>query len=87
MDEETLIGYSRNNCPCFRSKAHPLLATGRTCINGLTGVPNLDTGQVQFPQQEHLLLYRITVRIPWRPGLLGASRVLSPSSRELQSSH
>jgi hypothetical protein len=37
------------------------LATGRTCINGLTGVPNLDTGQVQFPQQEHLLLYRITV--------------------------
>ncbi len=43
-------------------KAHPLLATGRTCINGLTGVPNLDTGQVQFPQQEHLLLYRITVR-------------------------
>ncbi len=61
MDQETPIGYSRNNCPCFRSKAHPLLATGRTCINGLTGVPNLDTGQVQFPQQEHLLLYRITV--------------------------
>ncbi len=61
MDEETLNGYSRNNCPCFRSKVHPLLATGSICINGLTDVPNLDTGQVQFPQQEHLLLYRITV--------------------------
>ncbi len=61
IEQETPIGYSRNNCPCFRSKAHPLLAKGRTCINGLTGVPNLDTGQVQFPQQEHLLLYRITV--------------------------
>ncbi len=34
------------------------MATGTTCINGLTGVPNFDTQQ---EQQEHLLLYRITV--------------------------
>jgi hypothetical protein len=27
------------------------------------GVPNLDTGQVQFPKQEHLLPYRITVDV------------------------
>ncbi len=63
IDLEIPIGCSRNNCSCFRSKAHPQLATGRTCINGLTGVPNLDTGQVLFPQQEHLHLYRITVCI------------------------
>jgi hypothetical protein len=37
------------------------LVGGGTCIKGLTGVPNLDTRQVQFPQQEHSLLCGITV--------------------------
>ncbi len=58
------------------------MATGRTCINGLTDVPNLDTGQVQFPQQEHLLLYRITVCGWLWAGVFVVKRLLEEGARE-----
>ncbi len=67
------IGHRRNNCPCFRSKAHPLLARGRTCINGLTGVQQLRYRASAIPTTGHSLPYRITVYVhPYNtiPGLI-----------------